>query len=116
MKNNVWLMGDEGDLMRWAIYDEQVDDWTADLTAPTRLKDGVYEAEYISNRLFGVEIKDGKFVPEPTMTVAYLLALQRKNQRIVEPDERFRYGEPLDHRYLERLHWNGVRFELFIGS
>lgn len=116
----LWLTGDKGGLLTWAIYDKESresDGWAPDLTAPEGLEDGVYEVEHFTgDRLFGIEIKDGKFLPIPTMKTIYLLELQHLNRKIAKPSERYSYGDLIDHVFLERLTWNGKCFEIFLGS
>ena len=90
-----------------------------DLSAPEGVEDGTYRVyhEGYSGRgwCYGVVIKDGHFVPEPTERVV-LCAVA--NSYGVDP-VRVREGKSgLDHRYIEKFRWDAERdaLEVVTGS
>ena len=86
-------------------YDKQV----LNLDAP--LPDGVYDVAEDDgyNRVSGITIKDGKFVPKPTAEALYRFVV---NKYYPNP----KYTEPIDHNCLEWIEWTGEYFEVFMGS
>lgn len=116
--------------IQWSIYvetdddDADADEWQLDLNAPEGLPDGIYEGgRYWTDpaktyRQKGIEIKDGKFVPESTAQAVYEIVvgsykLGQDDWHIVLYDEE---EQDIHHYFLEALEWNGEFFMLHMGS
>lgn len=107
VKWSIWADGND--------YDHKmVEDWELDIT--TDAPDGAHEAIYTplgkQCRVDGIIVKDGKFVPEPTAHALYDLILQSDK----DPPFNRKPGDPLCHEYIERMIWDGKRFEVLTGS
>ena len=97
--------------VNWSIYKDRdendCDNWECDFDAPEGVSDDIYEVEGYGwgkethDITSGIEIKNGRFVPTKTMKAIQNL------QRIL--DDRH-------HIYIERLKWDGERFQVEMGS
>ena len=116
------------------------------LDAPEGIEDGTYDCYYgyeQPKRREGIVVKNGKFVPKPTAECIYQLVwrsecrmddgwndyVRRKYQRFFEQGRTIeatalsngysipsQNGDPVAHKYVERLLWNGEYFILTTGS
>ena len=80
--------------------------------------DGTYDCEYsgyrhypqgselVKRKMNGIVIKNGQFVPEPTARTIEKLIFDVKQ---VPPPK-------INHRYIEKMEWNGNHFILLTGS
>ena len=81
-----------------------------DLDAP--VPDGVYMVTSSGdNPIYedGVRVKNGTFVPESTAEAIYRLVVRWHNENPT-------FTETIDHCFVESMTWNGVMFEVFMGS
>ena len=123
----VWSIFPEG----WDAYAEtDVDDWPCDITAPKDVPDGIYmvkvsvegwgpmKAEMMQHvkTVIGIQIKNGAFVPEPTAKACYSAELLFRRNAFPESYASHNFGDPIDHRFIEELRYDGDCFILRTGS
>lgn len=81
-----------------------------DLDAP--VPDGVYMVTSSGDNPIwedGVRVKNGTFVPESTAEAIYRLVVRWHNENPT-------FTEAIDHCFVDSIEWNGVMFEVFMGS